>query len=114
MTGNQFSFFDPPQGSGDRDDPQPCGDRDVKRIVQHVRGPFRQLLNGQPTGREFRFVELHDSSCWYEFTDNGERVPVPFTGYIEDGIRARMFVEILSPALQSRGTENNNNGGFTQ
>lgn len=71
---------------------------DVLRIVQHKAGPFRQLRDGQLTGREYRFVELHEHSLWIEFTDNGERIPAPALAgmWLDDGVSSGMFVEVRS------------------
>lgn len=95
-------LFDPPPADPAESPHKPCikdtgFDRpDVLRIVQHKAGPFRQLLNGQPSGREFRYVELQEHSLWIEFTDNGERIPAPALTamLIDDGLASGMFVEV--------------------
>lgn len=72
--------------------------KDVKRIVQHKRGPFVQLLDGKPSGREFRFIELHDGQLFAEFTD-GERQRIDSQLYhfwIDLGFRNGSLVEIAS------------------
>ncbi len=74
-----------------------CGSQIPLRIVQHKTGRFIEVRDGGPTGRKFRFVELHDRSIWYVF-DDGSRVPAPalIVLQIEDGLRNGMYVEVTA------------------
>lgn len=86
-------------------DPQPlpmstdvhqCSSGDVLRTIEAKAGPFRELSEGKPTGREFRLVELHDGRVMWEFL-NGERRPAPLACtrvLIDDAIAGGVFVEV--------------------
>jgi len=46
---------------------------DVLRAIEHKAGPFRELRDGQLTGREFRILELRNGFIVMQFADNRER-----------------------------------------
>lgn len=102
---NQFSFFDAPlpvaanvktESTSLHPERQPARARnDVLRIVTHKAGPFIELKDGKPSGREFRYVETIEHALFIEFTDGERRPAHPLAMMlIEDGVRNGMFVEV--------------------
>jgi hypothetical protein len=66
-------------------------------VVQAKAGPFRELRDGSPTGREFVIAILVNGSIVCQFTDNGERRPAPTSvsePLIRDAIAHKVFVVI--------------------
>jgi hypothetical protein len=69
---------------------------DVLRIIQHKCGPFREVLAGKETGREYRVLDLQDGRRVVEFMD-GSRVKAPaaFSDiYILDGLHYKSLIEV--------------------
>lgn len=69
---------------------------DVKRLVQAKSGPFIEVKDGQPTGRQFRIAELTNGNIRRFFlTGEDERSPVAVTSFlIDDAIRFGTMVEV--------------------
>lgn len=102
MTGGQLSIFAPvPSSAIDAAPEVPvCAQShishdDVLRLFVHKAGPFREVKDGAPTGREYAIAELVDGTFVYQFTD-GERLPTPerLRYLIPDGIRFGTLVEV--------------------
>jgi hypothetical protein len=68
---------------------------DVRRVIQHKAGPFREVLEAKVTGRTFRILELHSGQILCEW-ENGERFPVPSISpvYVADGLKFGTLVEV--------------------
>jgi hypothetical protein len=99
---DQLSIFDPgpdavanvAMTSTSSHSTRPSG---VERILQPKPGPFLELQNGQPTGREYQLIQLIDGRFFWQFTDNGERRKAPngySTIFIDDAIRYGTLVEV--------------------
>jgi hypothetical protein len=71
----------------------------VVRLISAKPGAFRELRNGEPTGREFYLAELEDGRIVWQFIDNGQQCEAPAAMtrvLIDDAIRYGVFVEVTA------------------
>jgi hypothetical protein len=68
----------------------------IVRIITTKAGAFRELRDGQPTGREFFLIELEDGRILREFSDGSIEPPTVATTrfLIDDAIRGGVFAEV--------------------
>lgn len=69
------------------------------RLVAAKSGAFRELRDGETTGREFYLAELADGRIVWQFTDDGEQRQAPAAmspTLMGDAVRYGVFVEVAS------------------
>lgn len=72
---------------------------DVRRVIEAKTGPFLEVVGGQPTGREYRILELLSGTLVAEFTDDGARVmpaPTCTDTLLRDGLHFGTMREVRS------------------
>jgi hypothetical protein len=77
--------------------PAPRSIDGVVRLISAKPGAFRELQNGEPTGREFYLAELEDGRIVWQFIDNGQQceAPAAMTRFaVDDAIKYGVFVEV--------------------